>query len=280
MSRPTPPSFAELAADPEIAALLDFEPVPRAYVRTDSWTPELQREFIARLAFHGSPGRACEDMGRDRGGARRLYKGKDSESFQAAWDDAVGLAVERDAERHAMQFLPPGTVPPSIRQQRKAAAAVADAPEPLLPGQVYNEYGEPEDEQYYRERGENAVPSVCAKLLAIRRLFLRDISGCAGKRAAFEILTELPIDWELAKTLGPQADEPWHNANQRKPDMILMAESGWTAGSVGYGPDRMQQRREEIDEYRAEQGLPPVDWSNPEMEDDDADESAPAKAGA
>ena len=84
---------------------------------------------------------------------------------------------------------------------------MAEAPEPLLPGQVHNEYDEPEDEQYYRERAENAVPSVCTKLLAIRRLFLRDISGCPGKRAAFEILTELPIDWELAKTLGPQADE-------------------------------------------------------------------------
>jgi hypothetical protein len=234
----------------------------------------LQRELIARLAVHGSVGKASEEMSRDRGGARRLYKAADAESFRAAWDSAVSLAVEREAERHAMQFLPPDTIPPSIRQMRKAAAAAEEQPG-LLPGQVYNEYGEPEDEAYFRERGENAMPSICTKLLNIRRLFLRDISGCAGKRAAFEILTELPIDWEAAKKLEPQADEPWHNANQRKPDMVLMAESGWTAGSFGYGPDRMQELRDDIDEYRAEQGLPPVDWDAPAGE-----EGAPAKAGA
>ena len=274
-SKPEPPTFAELVADPEIAALLDFEPVPRAYTRKDSWTPALQRELIARLAVHGSVGKASEEMSRDRGGARRLYKAADATSFRAAWDSAVSLAVEREAERHAMQFLPPDTIPPSIRQMRKASApAEPDECPGLLPGQVWNEYGEPEDEAYFRERGENAMPSICTKLLAIRRLFLRDISGCAGKRAAFEILTELPIDWELAKTLGPQADEPWHNANQRKPDMILAAETGWTFGHEGYGPDRTAQARRHIDEYLAEQGMEPVVWDAP------SEDGAPAKAGA
>lgn len=49
--------------------------------------------------------------------------------------------------------------------------------------------------------------------------------------------------------------------NQREPDMILTAESGWSWGDIGYGPDRKAQRRREIDEYRAEEGLEPVDWS-------------------
>ena len=36
-------------ADPEVAALLAFEPVPRKSEVAGVWTPELQREFIARL---------------------------------------------------------------------------------------------------------------------------------------------------------------------------------------------------------------------------------------
>jgi len=33
------PSFDELAADPEIAALLDFKPVPRKIEMPGGWTP-------------------------------------------------------------------------------------------------------------------------------------------------------------------------------------------------------------------------------------------------
>ena len=40
--------------DPEIEALLDFEPVPRAYKQKGAWTPDKQRAFIARLAVTGS----------------------------------------------------------------------------------------------------------------------------------------------------------------------------------------------------------------------------------
>jgi hypothetical protein len=43
--------------------------------------------------------------------------------------------------------------------------------------------------------------------------------------------------------------------------MILTAENGWTMGEHGYGPDKKAELRAEIDKYRAEEGLPPVDWS-------------------
>jgi hypothetical protein len=266
------PTFAELAADPEIAALLNFEPVARKVKRPDGWTPELQRELLARIASTGTLQSAVWQMGKHATGAEALYKAPAADSFRAAWDAAIAIGRRRNGLDSRPPFV--GEVPGITRRTSSPdrGGGPAELVEgPLLPGQVYNEYGEPEDEAYFRERAADAMPSICTKLLAIRRLFLRDISTCAGKRAAFEILTELPIDWELAKKLEPQADEPWHNANQRKPDMVLMAESGWTAGSVGYGPDRMQQRRDEIDEYRAEQGLPPVDWSeSAECSDADA----------
>ena len=48
--------------------------------------------------------------------------------------------------------------------------------------------------------------------------------------------------------------------NQREPDMILTAESGWSFGEIGYGPDKMAELRAAIDQFRAEEGLGPVDW--------------------
>ena len=46
----TSPAFEELAADPEIAALLDFEPVPRKVQAAATAGPRrCRREFIAGL---------------------------------------------------------------------------------------------------------------------------------------------------------------------------------------------------------------------------------------
>jgi hypothetical protein len=135
-----------------------------------------------------------------------------------------------------------------------------------LPGQVMNEHGEWEDEASFVRRGEEAVDSVREKLLRCRRLYLMEISSSPGKRAAFEILTELPIDWDKAARLEPQPDEPWNPANQRQPDMVLTAESGWTAGEWGYGPDKKKELLAELEKYREEQGLPPVDFTSESAE--------------
>ena len=49
--------------------------------------------------------------------------------------------------------------------------------------------------------------------------------------------------------------------------MILTAENGWTFGEHGYGEDKKAQLRADLDKYREEEGLEPVDW-------DEEDESA------
>ena len=76
----------------------------------------------------------------------------------------------------------------------------------------------------------------------------------------FEILTELPIDWEKAERLEAQPDEPWRKPNMRKPDMLLTAEAGWL-GDMTHGRNRMAEARKALNEYRAEEGLDPIDWS-------------------
>ena len=66
--------------DPEVEALLDFEPVPRKREVENGWTPELQRQFIARLARHGSATKACDEMAKNQTGIMKLYRSPLGES--------------------------------------------------------------------------------------------------------------------------------------------------------------------------------------------------------
>ena len=245
--------------DPEILALLDFDPVPRRAKKQGGWSAKMQRLFIAKLAVHGSPGKACDELGMYRSGIDKVFKSAGAESFRAAWAAAVELADRRRIERVAAGHADVANLKmPFVDNRRKGPRA--EEAEGGLPGQVLNEHGEYEDEASYRRRAEEAVDSIGMKLVRCRRAFLAEIAGSPGKRAAFEILTELPVDWEIAARLEPQPFEPWTRVNQRQPDMVLTAESGWMSGLVPYGPDKVAQLKRQIDEHRADEGLPPVDW--------------------
>lgn len=242
--------------DPEILELLTFTPVPRQFKRKDGWTPALQRRFIALLAKSGSPTAACEALGKNRHGVEKLYKAAGAASFRAAWDAAVEIAERRAAERiEAEHKAAAGLTPPFVDHRRKAQPF-----EGPLPGQVMNERGEWEDEESLRQRVDTARDSISDKLLRCRRMYLAEISSSAGKRAAFEILTRYPIDWDRAARMEPQDDEPWKKPRMRNPDMLLTAENGWMGG-MAHGEDKMAELRAELDKYREEMGLEPVDWS-------------------
>jgi hypothetical protein len=257
------------ADDPEIAALLGFEPVPRKISQPNGWTPEVQRRFIARLAVHGSICKACREVGKDRSGATKLYNSREGGSFRAAWHAAIELAQRRRAAR-VPGGPPPRDKPPTIDNRRKKPLADGDGEE--LPRQALNEAGEWEDEGSFQRRAEDARDSVSLKLQRARRLFLHAISDCPAKRAAFEILTELPVDWALAGQCLPQADEPWRKPAARDPDLLLAAEDGWL-GEFVHGPDKKAELLAEINEWRAARGLEPVGWRG---EGDSADDESAA----
>ena len=240
------PTFAELAADPEIAALLDFEPVPRKRKVEGGWTPELQREFIARLAYHGSAGKACDEMGKNLTGMMKIYRSPPAPSFRAAWHAAVELATRRRDEA-VPEGPPPMSKPPTIDHRFKVRRSHALVPYAGAGGTIT------------ATEVEEARDSISGKLRRARRFYLAEICGSPGKRAAFEILTELPVDWEKAERLEPQPDEPWRAPTMRQPDMLLTAENGWL-GEVAHGPDKMAELRRMIDEHRAGEGLEPVEW--------------------
>ena len=137
------------------------------------------------------------------------------------------------------------------------------------PGEMRNEFGKWEDEESISARVAETRARVGRKLVRIRRLFLQSIEPSAGKRAAFEILTELPVDWEIAATGKPQKFEPYlEPVRMREPSMVLTAEDGWLT-EFGYGRvDRKAELRQAMDEYHAEHGLPPIEWGS--GGDDDA----------
>jgi hypothetical protein len=241
--------------DPEIAALLDFEPVP-VKPRVNGWDPEAQRAFIALLAVTGSKGRAANAIGRNPGGIDRMLKRDDADAFRKAYDSAMALFHRKNAGHLADGYSAASATRTAALDRPRRAAALAEP----LPGQVMNELGEWEDEASFLQRAEEAKDSIAMKLLRIRRVYLQEISASPGKRAAFEILTELPVDWDVAAAGEPQEFEPWTRTNARQPDMILTAESGWSYGDIGYGPDKKAQARKAIDQYRAEHGMEPINW--------------------
>src|SRR5688572_24079157 len=81
--------------DPEVEALLQFEPVVRRCVRHDGWLPERQREFIVALTVLGNPEQAAIAVGGRMSGAYKLRTAEGGEGFAAAWDGALALHLRR-----------------------------------------------------------------------------------------------------------------------------------------------------------------------------------------
>ncbi len=269
------PTRADLEADPEIAALLDFQPVPRQAPKANGWTPAAQRIFIAWLAHHGSPTRACDEVGKARSGIDKLYKAADAEDFRASWDGAVALFEQRRIAQMASRPGGHGALrapTPARGRSRRPAPYTA----PLAPGEVYNEHGLPEDEAAFNRRGEEARESIGTKLLRCRRALLAEISRDPGKRAAFELLTELPIDWDKARRLEAQDDEPWRTPRMLEADMVVTAETGWFGTMVpDYGPDKIGPLREAINRARAEREQRAIECWDVETPESGADAPPP-----
>lgn len=90
-----------LHEDPGIAALLDFEPVPRKCPRRGGWSPENQRGYIVELVATGNVERAAYAVGLTGNGAYQLRKCVGAEGFADAWAGAVALHKARQRGRTA-----------------------------------------------------------------------------------------------------------------------------------------------------------------------------------
>ena len=102
-----------------------------------------------------------------------------------------------------------------------------------------------EHQEFAREfEAEN--PDIRMKLLYSRRLYLASICGDDDKRAAWEVLAGA-VDWEKAKALQPQDNEPYGIPNAHKIDVLLPGEAGFM-GDVAGGRDVKAELREAMRE--------------------------------
>lgn len=85
-----------LTDDPEILALLDFEPVVRKCRRRDGWTPANQRRYVVGLAETGNVDAAAQRIGRTMSGAYKVRASAGADGFAAAWDEALALHHRRN----------------------------------------------------------------------------------------------------------------------------------------------------------------------------------------
>lgn len=110
-------SFAEATADePDLSGtIFDFTPVPLERVRSNGWSPLVQKRFIYALSVMGSVGAAARAVGMGRVSAYRLRERAGASSFAAAWDNAISLGRTRQYSV-AMEAALNGVTTVSIRQ--------------------------------------------------------------------------------------------------------------------------------------------------------------------
>jgi hypothetical protein len=209
------PDFATLAADPEIAALLDFVPVPRKIEVEDGWGPDKQREFIARLAVHGSKNKACTEVGKCATGMTKVQNSPGAKSFREAWRGAVDLARSRRAEMAADEIVRPGERLPTIDHRIKHGRYAAPSPQGLSrlggAGQQEGcphcgEGGEIAEWRRHKREREEQLSRVRRSLFMARRVYLLSIADDPERRAAWELLCG-PADWDAAAAMKAQRDE-------------------------------------------------------------------------
>jgi hypothetical protein len=193
-----------------IPYILDFEPVPRR-ARADGWSPEHQRAFIAALAITGSPARAARSIGKHAFGAESLRKARGGREFSESWDAAMYIAHERELSRLHGHLT-------DLNEKTEAAYAQDRSGAPI-PG--YDD--DDDDEEAGVREYEEARERIRKRLLAARRLYLEEIEPSEAHRAAWEVLCG-PVDWEKARRLEKQDNEPFGMPSMRQPEMLIPAE--------------------------------------------------------
>ncbi len=171
------PTFDELAVGPRGCGAARFVPVPRQRQVEAGWTPERQREFIARLATHGSPGRACDEMGKTQTGMIKVYRNPLGASF-AAPGTRRSISPGADVPRPGPPATHPTIKPPSIDHRVKHGRYVQ--PRGVYGGEraFHDDEGCPHcgdeysaDRRRLRERNEQ-LGRVRRKLFMARRVYL------------------------------------------------------------------------------------------------------------
>jgi hypothetical protein len=205
--------LAALAADPEIAPLLEFEPAPMQK-RVNGWDPDSQRAFVALVAVTGSKDRAARAIGRRTGSLDRIFRRPDGAGFSAAVEAALAVAERRNGRDVARAVADAA----AHRAQATSELPFAGAAEEAETRRAWSVPGIPADlqERDYREaleyerraqlRWDESHRRVRDKIFMCRRVYLLSIADDPERRAAWELLCG-PADWDAARELKRQPDE-------------------------------------------------------------------------
>ena len=266
---PPPPACPRCGFRPEASvSVLDFEPVPRK-ARYDGWTPDRQRAFIEALAELGSVTAAAKRINMSTVGAYFLRRQKGADGFARAWDAALAHGVQRLTDI-AMERAIEGIPVPIIHHGEQVGERRIyndrlmmfmlkhhdpdkyGGHRPLRPGTRSWERENAEGQREYAD----SVFRIRERLTRARRMMLLSISGDRKKRRAWETLVG-PVDWNKAKRLEAQPDEPFFDPDQpekgmpnaRDPDLHVTLDSGWVP-ELG-GPDAVTPLEKELERLRS-----------------------------
>jgi hypothetical protein len=177
--------------DPEIAALLEFEPVLRRTRRHDGWTPARQRGFIAGLARLGSVDLAAQGMDGTSSGIWKVRESAGAQEFAESWDGALTLFHRRNPAltRRGGRARPPWCQPRPAPAPPPGRAPEPDGDDPEeeeLNEQLWNRYLlKLASERQARLEGRIAEADYYVRQLTFIELVF-DLGGCA-----FEMLSRL-----------------------------------------------------------------------------------------
>jgi hypothetical protein len=161
--------------DPELAALLRFEPVPRKQERASGWwSPDNQRTFIRTLAETGNYRLAAGAVGLSANSVYQLRKEPGGEDFARAWEEAVALHRKRTAPapRHAR----------ALRDARAHQAAAADAPSAAEIAEVLDEILGSYIRKVQAERAARLAGRIVEADLCVRQLTWLELVLAIGGR--------------------------------------------------------------------------------------------------
>ncbi len=116
--------------DPEVEALLHFEPVVRKCVRHDGWVPERQIEFIVALADLGHAEQAAIAVGGTISGAYKLRTAGGGEGFAKSWDSALALHLRRNPRPEPKGRPSRGEIESGVGRKPWPAPAPPPPPDP------------------------------------------------------------------------------------------------------------------------------------------------------
>jgi hypothetical protein len=234
-----------LHEDPEIAALLDFEPVPRKCPRRGGWSPENQRGYIVGLAVTGNVERAADAVGLTGNGAYQLRKCVGAEGFADAWAGAVALYKARQRGR---------TAAPRVAAGRPGVAAAIDEVswQEFADGLLRKYWIKLEQERRARLAGDIVEADFC-----VRQLTWVEVALDLGGNAVF-LLKELKrgghhvgniVATPMSVLLDSVRRAYW--AEKGEPDRPPMPPLGEHDGEVSTGVPQCYMRERDGPDYKA-----------------------------